>query len=164
MTYKLSQTHSIAKEIGDKLKQQHLQLVSAESCTGGQLAQTITSVPGASAWFERGFVTYSNLSKQQMLGIDEALINRYGPVSEEVLLAMAIGALNKSPANISIAITGIAGPDGGTEKTPVGTIWTAWVSKNAFSKTQCQHYTGDRLIIRYAAVEFALQTLLNLIT
>lgn len=163
MTYKLALTHSIAKEIGDKLKQRQLQLVTAESCTGGQLAQTITSVPGASTWFERGFITYSNLSKQQMLGVDETLINRYGPVSEEVVLAMSTGALNKSPASISIAITGIAGPDGGTEKLPVGTIWTAWVHKNAFSKTQCQHYTGDRLIIRYAAVEFALQTLLNLI-
>lgn len=163
MTYKLSQTHIIAKEIGDKLKQRQLQLVTAESCTGGQLAQTITSVPGASTWFERGFITYSNLSKQQMLGVDETLLNRYGPVSEEVVLAMASGALNKSPASIGIAITGIAGPNGGTEKIPVGTVWTAWVSKNAFSKTQCQHYTDDRLIVRYAAVEFALKTLLNLI-
>ena len=163
MTYKLSQTHSMAKEIGDKLKQHQLQLVTAESCTGGQLAQTITSVPGASTWFERGFITYSNLSKQQMLGIDESLLKQYGPVSEEVVLAMATGALNKSPASVSIAITGIAGPDGGTEQLPAGTIWTAWIRKNAFSKTECQHYTGDRLIIRYAAVEFALQTLLNLI-
>ena len=163
MSHPLSQVHCDAKKLGDKLKQQKLQLVTAESCTGGQLAQTITSVPGASTWFERGFVTYSNLSKQQTLGIDESLIKRYGPVSEEVVLAMAMGALNKSPASVSIAITGIAGPDGGTEKFSVGTIWTAWVSKNAFSKTECQHYTGDRLIIRYAAVEFALQTLLNLI-
>jgi nicotinamide-nucleotide amidase len=163
MSHILSQVHYDAKKLGDKLKQHQLQLVTAESCTGGQLAQTITSVPGASTWFERGFITYSSLSKQQILGIDETLLNRYGRVSEEVVLAMATGALNKSPAPISIAITGIAGPDGGTEKIPVGTIWTAWVSKNAFSKTQCQHYTGDRLIIRYAAVEFALQTLLNLI-
>lgn len=163
MNHALSQVHCDAKKLGDQLKLQHLQLVTAESCTGGQLAQTITSVPGASAWFERGFVTYSNLSKQQILGIDETLLNRFGPVSEEVVLAMATNALNKSPASVSIAITGIAGPDGGTEKIPVGTIWMAWVSKNAFSKTQCQHYTGDRLIIRYAAVEFALQTLLHLI-
>ncbi|MFZ0218802.1 MAG: CinA family protein [Candidatus Aquirickettsiella sp.] len=163
MNHALSQVHCDAKKLGDKLKQQHLQLVTAESCTGGQLAQTITSVPGASKWFERGFVTYSILAKQQMLEVDETLINQYGPVSEEVVLAMANGALNKSPANICIAISGIAGPQGGTEKLPVGTIWTAWVAKNAFSKTQCQHYIGDRLIIRYAAVEFALQTLLNLI-
>ncbi|MGC1854642.1 MAG: CinA family protein [Candidatus Aquirickettsiella sp.] len=162
MSHPLSQVHYDAKKLGDKLKQHHLQLVTAESCTGGQLAQTITSVPGASTWFERGFVTYSNLSKQQMLGIDESLFKRCGPVSEEIVLAMAKGALDKSSAHISIAITGIAGPDGGTEQLPVGTIWTAWVSKNAFSKTQCQHYTGDRLIIRYNAVEFALQTLLNL--
>lgn len=163
MNHSLSQVHCDTKKIGDKLKQYHLQLVTAESCTGGQLAQTITSIPGASEWFERGFVTYSVLSKQQLLGIDETLLNRYGPVSEEIALAMATGALNKSPASVSIAITGIVGPDGGTEKIPVGTIWTAWVRKNAFRKTQCQHYVGDRLIIRYAAVEFALQTLLNLI-
>ena len=163
MSHSLSQVHCDAKKLGDKLKQHHLQLVTAESCTGGQLAQTITSVPGASKWFERGFVTYSNLSKQQMLGINETLLNRYDPVSEEIALAMAKGALNKSPATVSIAITGIAGPNGGTEKIPVGTVWTAWIRKDGFSKTQCQHYTGDRLIIRYAAVEFALQTLLNLI-
>ncbi|OIZ95597.1 damage-inducible protein CinA [Candidatus Rickettsiella isopodorum] len=163
MTHSLSQVHCDAKKLGDQLKQQHLQLVTAESCTGGQLAQTITSVPGASAWFERGFVTYSRLSKQQVLGIDKTLFNQYGAVSKEVVLAMATGALNKSPASVSIAITGIAGPDGGTEQLPVGTIWTAWVSKNAFSKALCQHYSGDRLIIRYAAVEFALQTLLKLI-
>ena len=108
----LSQVHRFAKAIGDKLKQQHLQLVTAESCTGGQLAQTITSVSGASEWFERGFVTYSNLSKQQTLGVDKALLNQYGPVSEKTALAMAKGALKQSPASISIAITGIAGPGG----------------------------------------------------
>ena len=151
----LSQVHRFAKAIGDKLKQQHLQLVTAESCTGGQLAQTITSVSG-------GFVTYSNLSKQQTLGVDKALLNQYGPVSEKTALAMAKGALKQSPASISIAITGIAGPGGGSQETPVGTIWTAWASKKSFCQALCQHYSGDRLIIRYAAVEFALKTLLSL--
>ncbi len=159
VNHALSQVHCDAKKLGDKLKQLHLQLVTAESCTGGQLAQTITSIPGASAWFERGFITYSNLSKQQMLGINETFLNQYGPVSEETAIAMATGALNNSSAQISIAITGLAGPDGGTEQIPVGTLWTAWVGKD-FSKTQCQHHSGDRLIIRYNAVEFALQTLL----
>ena len=111
MANPVSQTHQLAKQIGDKLKQHHLLLATAESCTGGQLAQTITSIPGASAWFERGFITYSNLSKQQMLGVNQALLNQYGPVSEETALAMATGALNNSSAQISIAITGIAGPD-----------------------------------------------------
>lgn len=158
-----SQVHRFAKAIGDKLKQQCLQLATAESCTGGQLAQTLTSVSGASVWFERGFVTYSNLSKQQILGVDEALLNRYGPVSEKTVLAMAKGALKQSPASISIAITGIAGPDGGSQEIPVGTVWTAWASKKSFCQALCQHYSGDRLIIRYAAVEFALQTLLRLL-
>lgn len=159
----LSQVHSDAKKLGHKLKFLQLKLVTAESCTGGQLAQTITSVPGASKWFECGFVTYSILSKQQLLGIDESLLKQYGSVSEEVVLAMAKGALNKSSVQVSIAITGIAGSGGGTEKTPVGTVWTAWVQKYGFSKTHCQHHSGDRLIIRYNVVEFALQTLLNLI-
>lgn len=163
MTYKPSQTHFFAKEIGDRLQQHQLKLVTAESCTGGQLAQTITSVSGASKWFECGVVTYSILSKQRLLGIDDSFLKRYGSVSEEIVLAMAKGALNKSPAHVSIAITGIAGPDGGTEKIPVGTVWTAWVQKDGFSKTQRQHHSGDRLIIRYNAVKFALQTLLNLI-
>ncbi|MFM2322130.1 MAG: Nicotinamide-nucleotide amidohydrolase PncC [Pseudomonadota bacterium] len=158
----LSQVHRFAKAIGDKLKQQRLQLVTAESCTGGQLAQTITSVPGASVWFERGFITYSNLSKQQILGVDEALLNQYGPVSEKTALAMATGALKQSPANISIAITGIAGPDGGSQEIPVGTVWTAWAKQKSFHQAVCQHYAGDRLTIRYAAVEFALLTLLKL--
>lgn len=162
MTYKLSQTHMLAKEIGDRLKKHQLKLVTAESCTGGQLAQTITSISGASTWFDRGFITYSNLSKLQMLGIDATLLHQYDPVSEQLALAMATGALNKSSANISIAITGIAGPEGGTEKNPIGTVWTAWVGKD-FSQAQHQHHSGDRLIIRYNAVEFALQTLLNLI-
>ncbi|TLY48325.1 MAG: CinA family protein [Gammaproteobacteria bacterium] len=162
MANPVSQTHQLAKQIGDKLKQHHLLLATAESCTGGQLAQTITSIPGTSAWFERGFITYSNLSKQQMLGVNETLLNQYGPVSEETAIAMATGALNNSAAQISISITGIAGPNGGTEKNPVGTLWTAWVGKD-FNKTLCQHHSGDRLIIRYNAVEFALQTLLNLL-
>ena len=158
----LSQVHRFAKAIGDKLKQQHLQLVTAESCTGGQLAQTITSVSGASEWFERGFVTYSNLSKQQTLGVDKALLNQYGPVSEKTALAMAKGALKQSPASISIAITGIAGPGGGSQKTPFWTICNASATKKTFCQALCQHYSGDRLIIRYAAVEFALKTLLSL--
>lgn len=162
MSYQLSQTHFFVKEIGDRLRQLHLKLVTVESCTGGQLAQTITSIPGASTWFDRGFIAYSNLSKIQMLGVNQTLLNQYGPVSEKIAMAMAIGALKNSPAQISIAITGLAGPDGGTEKIPVGTIWTAWVGKD-FSETHCQHHSGDRLIIRYNAVEFALQTLLNLL-
>ncbi|EDP46886.1 CinA family protein [Rickettsiella grylli] len=158
----LSHVHDHAKKIGDKLQQRHLKLVTCESCTGGQLAQTITSIPGASAWFECGWVTYSLLSKQQLLGIDPALLKQYGPVSEETVLAMAKAALAKSAAQLSIAITGIAGPEGGTKKNPVGTLWMAWVG-NTLSKTHCQHYSGERLIIRYNAVEFALKTLLNLL-
>ena len=163
MSYKPSTIHLLAKDIGDKLQKHQFMLVTAESCTGGQLAQTITSIAGASAWFERGFITYSNLSKQQMLGVNQTLLNQFGPVSEETAIAMATGALKNSAAQVSIAITGIAGPDGGTEKTPVGTLWTTWIGKD-FSKTLCQHHSGDRLIIRYNAVEFALQTLLNLLS
>lgn len=158
-----SQIHAIAEQLGTKLKMLHLQLASAESCTGGQLAQTITSIPGSSQWFERGFVTYSLRSKQELLGISANTLEQYSPYSKEIVEKMARGVLQKSPANISIAITGIAGPEGGTKENPVGTIYFAWLHQKAFCKIDKQHFYGDRLIIRYAAVEFALKNLLVLI-
>ena len=161
MTHSLSQVHCDAKKLGDQLKQQHLQLVTAESCTGGQLAQTITSVPGASAWFERGFVTYSRLSKQQVLGVNQTLLNQYGSVSKEVVLAMATGALNKSPAHVSIAITGIAGPDGGTASKPIGTVFIACSLKNDTTNFEQFLFQGSRQEVRLRAAEEAINMLLK---
>ena len=158
-----SPANALSEQLGRLLKQHHLKLATAESCTGGQLAQTITAIPGSSAWFERGFISYSNLSKQELLGVSEKTLNNCGAVSQETAEEMAKGVLKKSPADISVAITGIAGPDGGTKKNPVGTICFAWAYRNSTSESCAQHFDGDRLIIRYAAVEFSLKKLINFV-
>jgi nicotinamide-nucleotide amidase len=138
-----------------------LMLVTAESCTGGGVAQAITEVAGSSAWFERGFVTYSNLSKQQMLGVSEKTLNQYGAVSEATVREMVAGALNNSAAQVALAVSGIAGPDGGTPDKPVGTVWFAWGIKNGETFVQRHQIDGDRAEVRAQAVQIALQGLIN---
>lgn len=155
---------ALAADIGKQLRAHDLMLCVAESCTGGQLAQVITSVAGSSNWFERGFVTYSNEAKQEMLGVKENIISRYGAVSEQTAHAMAEGALRHSHADLSIAITGIAGPDGGTAEKPVGTVWFAWAGKNIATQTQHQQFSGDRIAISDQAVQFALKVMLEILT
>ena len=113
----------LAAQVGGLLKAHGLLLTTAESCTGGGVAQAITGIAGSSAWFERGFVTYSNLSKQQMLGVSVAMLAQYGAVSEAVVREMVAGALANSGAQVALAVSGIAGPDGGTADKPVGTVW-----------------------------------------
>lgn len=158
-----SQVHALSEQLGTLLKQHQLKLATAESCTGGQLAQTITAIPGASLWFELGFITYSNLSKQALLGVSEETLRLYGAVSKETAAAMAEGVLKNSVADISIAITGIAGPSGGTKTKPVGTVYFAWSDKNSICET-CKHqFDGERLIIRYDAVAFSLKKLILLL-
>jgi len=130
-------------------------LVTAESCTGGGLAYAITAIPGSSKWFERGFVTYSNESKQELLGVSSNTLEKYGAVSEQTVIEMAHGALRNSHADFSIAITGIAGPDGGTAEKPVGTVWFAWGTKDKI-QSQLKFFQGDRKSIREQAIEYAL--------
>lgn len=142
------------------LKQRRYKLVTAESCTAGLLAAEITSVSGSSDWFDRGFVTYSNESKQEMLAVKSETLEKFGAVSEETAREMAEGALQKSHATISLSVTGIAGPDGGTPEKPVGTVWFAWASKGLFDTfSLVQHFEGDRTSIRRQATQFALETL-----
>ncbi len=142
------------------LKQHHYTLVTAESCTAGLLAAEITSVPGSSDWFDRGFVTYSNLSKHEMLSVKLETLEKFGAVSEQTAREMAEGALQKSNATISLAVTGIAGPDGGTPEKPVGTVWFAWASRGLFETfALIQHFQGDRANIRHLATQFSLETL-----
>jgi nicotinamide-nucleotide amidase len=152
-------TTLIAKNLGIFLQQHQIKLVTAESCTGGGLAQAITAIPGSSGWFERGFVTYSNASKQELLGVKSSTLETYGAVSEQTAIEMAEGALRASHAQLSIAITGIAGPDGGSADKPVGTVWFAW-SLNNVTQSELQLFSGDRLSIREQAVIFALEKLL----
>lgn len=142
------------------LKNQRYTLVTAESCTAGLLAAEITSVSGSSDWFDRGFVTYSNLSKQEMLSVKAETLEKFGAVSEDTAREMAEGALQKSAATISLSVTGIAGPDGGTPNKPVGTVCFGWASKGLFDPfTMVQHFEGDRSSIRQQATQFALETL-----
>lgn len=141
------------------IKHRHL-LATAESCTGGMIAAACTDLAGASDWFERGFVTYSNAAKTEMLGVPAALIEQEGAVSEAVARAMADGALAHSQAHVSLAVTGVAGPTGGSDAKPVGTVWFAWCVGGE-THSEMQHFPGDRAAIRAATLRYALQRLLG---
>lgn len=153
----------LANELGDLLIQRGIMLVSAESCTGGWIGQTITAIAGSSRWYERGFITYSNLSKQEMLGVDERVLNKFGAVSEQIASQMASGAISHSHAQISIAVTGIAGPGGATEGKPVGMICHGWAIKDGLVKSAVCMLEGDRETIRKQAVAIALQGAIDLL-
>jgi nicotinamide-nucleotide amidase len=138
-------------------------LVTAESCTGGWVGQAVTAVPGSSAWYERGYITYSNTAKCEMLGVQQAILDQYGAVSPQTAQEMAIGALNRSHAQISVSITGIAGPDGGTAEKPVGIVCFAWATQEGLVQQETCHFTGDREAIRRQAVATALQGILRIL-
>lgn len=159
----MNQFTVLIKEIAWLLKERHWQLVTAESCTGGLVASQLTEIPGSSVWFERGFVTYSNLAKQEMLAVPKELIDQFGAVSEEVASAMAIGALQHSVADIALSVTGIAGPDGGTIEKPVGTVCFAWATRDAPVHMVRKQFLGTRQEIRFASSQEALQGVLTLI-
>ena len=160
MNQSISSRVQILSELLETLS---LKIVLAESCTGGLLAAYLTALAGSSHWFDRGFVTYSNTAKIESLGVSPALIEQHGAVSEEVAIAMALGALKHSEAQTSIAITGIAGPGGGTKHKPVGTVCFAWaiqkLSNPELLVAKTQHFTGDRQTIREQACIYALQEL-----
>ena len=153
----------LAAQVGEALKSRGLLLVTAESCTGGGIAQAITEVAGSSAWFERGFVTYSNLSKQQMLGVRRETIDLHGAVSEMTVREMAAGALANSAAQVAVAVSGVAGPTGGTPEKPVGTVWFAWGYKGGALQAQRYQLKGNRAEIRARSVRIALEGTLNLL-
>jgi nicotinamide-nucleotide amidase len=148
--------------LGQALSARNWTLATAESCTGGLLAGAVTTIPGSSAWFERGFVTYSNESKVELLGVSPATLTRYGAVSEETAREMADGAIAHSQADVAIAITGIAGPDGGSADKPVGTVWLVWRQRHGNSGTQTHCFPGNRETVRQRAVTTALECLIAL--
>ena len=154
---------SLAEQSGRLLLMNEFALVTAESCTGGGLAEIITRVPGCSAWFDRGFITYSNSSKQEILGITHDVLNMYGAVSEETARAMVDGALTNSHAQVGIAITGIAGPEGGTDEKPVGTVCLAWQQEGDSIRSVQVLFDGDRQQIRHQACLMALQGLIDML-
>jgi len=153
----------LAAQVGGALKSHGLKLATAESCTGGGVAYAITDVAGSSAWFERGFITYSNLAKQQMLGVSEATLIQHGAVSEAVVREMVAGALANSAAQLALAVSGIAGPEGGTPDKPVGTVWFAWGIKHGATHAQRHQIDGNRAAVRAQAVRVALQGALDLL-
>lgn len=150
----------LASDVGQALHAKGQLLATAESCTGGGVAQAVTDIAGCSAWFERGFVTYTNLSKTEMLGVPAQLIASHGAVSEEVAAAMARGALAHSGAHVAVATTGIAGPGGAVAGKPVGTVCFGWASAGAV-QTERQVFAGDRQAVREQAVAHALRGLLK---
>ncbi|MDF1796261.1 MAG: CinA family protein [Coxiellaceae bacterium] len=151
---------ALSEQLGDLLKQQQRVLALAESCTGGGIAQTITAIAGSSAWFDRGFVTYSNQAKMDMLSVKAVTLDSDGAVSEATAKQMAQGAVDHSLADISLSVTGIAGPDGGSDQKPVGTVWFG-VANNDQLIAERQLFPGDRFAVRQAAVEYALQLLIR---
>jgi len=154
---------TLAADVGARLKRSAQWLATAESCTGGGLTEALTAIPGSSAWFERGFITYSNLAKQELLGVPEEMIAQHGAVSAVVARAMAEGVLAHSHAQFAIAITGIAGPGGGSAEKPVGTVIIAWAGTQRESREQQYAFVGDRAMIRRQSVLAALQGLLRYI-
>ncbi len=156
--------YELAVQIGAALRTRKLILATAESCTGGWIGKVITDVPGSSGWFDRGFVTYSNVAKTELLGVSAAMLNRLGAVSGEVVAAMATGALERSRAHVTVAVSGIAGPDGGSADKPVGTVYMAWALRDGLIQTECHHFNGDRDQVRLETVATALQGVLDVLT
>ncbi|HQT81266.1 MAG: damage-inducible protein CinA [Ferrovum sp. 37-45-19] len=151
----------LAQRVGLLLLNQGQLLALAESCTGGGIAALITEISGSAQWFERGFVTYSNLSKEQVLGVPAATLSQYGAVSEEVVKAMAEGALLHSVAHWAVAVSGVAGPTGGSSQKPVGTVCVAWAHQGGPCEVQTYHFDGDRQQVRAQTTRYALQGLIT---
>lgn len=152
----------LALQVGRRLLAKRRRVVTAESCTGGWIGKALTDIPGSSQWFEMAFVTYSNAAKTKYLGVRAATLVRYGAVSEEVAREMARGALRASDAEVAVAVTGIAGPDGGSPLKPVGTVWFCWAKRRGRRlslRTRRVRFSGDRRTVRASAVALAMRGL-----
>lgn len=149
----------VSAQLGSLLHAQRLILTTAESCTGGGVSAAITDIAGSSAWFDRAFITYSNEAKMEMLGVSAATLEQFGAVSEQTVVEMVEGAIQNSKANIGVSISGIAGPGGGTELKPVGTVCFAWADSSDWKKVETVCFSGDRAQVRLQAVEHALKVL-----
>ena len=150
---------NISETVGQLLLQKGWVLTTAESCTGGGIASAITDIAGSSQWFDRAFITYSNEAKMEMLGVKQQTLEQFGAVSEATVIEMAQGALTHSNASIAISVSGIAGPSGGSDDKPVGTVCFAWQSAFGWNKVETHYLSGDRTQVRHQAVQLALVTL-----
>ena len=148
---------ALAGRLGERLLAAGLMAATAESCTGGWIAKTFTDIAGSSAWFDRGFVTYSNEAKQELLGVRDETLAVHGAVSEATVREMVAGALARSRAGVVVAVSGIAGPGGGTPDKPVGTVWLAWGRRGGVCRAELQRFAGDRELVRRQAVARAIQ-------
>lgn len=155
-------TGEICQSLAERLTKSGLKLATAESCTGGMIAAACTDLPGSSAWFDRGFITYSNAAKTELLAVEERLLRRAGAVCEGVARAMVLGALSHSQAQVAISVTGVAGPTGGSPAKPVGTVWFGFAVPGQVI-TEKRHFEGDRAQVRTATVHHALKRLLELL-
>jgi nicotinamide-nucleotide amidase len=153
--------YELAARAGRELHSRGLMLATAESCTGGWIAEAVTMIPGSSAWFERGFVTYTYISKREMLAVKESTLEKHGAVAEPVVLEMVEGALKASHAQVAVAVSGVAGPSGGTPQKPVGTVCLAWGLKDRAPFAETRHFPGDREEVRRASVVHALTVLIE---
>ena len=156
--------NNLAVEVGNLLIDNGLKVATVESCTGGWIAQTITNISGSSAWFDRGFVTYSNEAKQELVGVSSDTLKAHGAVSRQVALEMALGGVKNSQAKIAVSVTGIAGPDGGTPDKPVGTVWIGWAKQHKSATAEHFRFEGNRYEVRLASVEQALKGLVTVLT
>jgi nicotinamide-nucleotide amidase len=154
---------ALARALGRKCLVKRVVVATAESCTGGGVATAITRIAGSAKWFDRGFVTYSNDAKREMLGVSQRSLRNHGAVSKEVAREMALGALARSPADVSVAITGIAGPTGGSRAKPVGTVWFAWASRDGMVQARRFRFKGGRVEVRLQSVSVAIQGLTDLL-
>jgi nicotinamide-nucleotide amidase len=154
---------ALAARVGTNFKAREWTLATAESCTGGWIAKIRTDIAGSSAWFDRGFVTYSNASKMEMLGVQEGILSAFGAVSAETVVAMTQGALARSHADVAVAVSGIAGPEGGAPDKPVGTVWLGWAVRGQHVRRQRYVFSGDRESVRIQSVAAALKVVLDIV-
>lgn len=155
--YPTESLQDLAHRVGAVLFARGWRLATAESCTGGGVAETVTDIAGSSAWFECGFVTYSNAAKHRMLGVSDDTLSHHGAVSSATAEAMITGALTHSEADLAVAISGVAGPGGGSDEKPVGTVWFAWAVRGNPPEVRCEQLDGDRLAVRQASIRIALE-------
>jgi nicotinamide-nucleotide amidase len=158
----MTEIDELSERLGEACRRASLLVATAESCTGGGLGEAVTRTPGSSAWYDRGFVTYSNAAKVDLLGVRQETLGSHGAVSEAVAREMALGALHQSDADLAVAVTGVAGPEGGTATKPVGLVWFAWAALDGEVRTKFEVFGGDRAAIRRQAVAEALRGLLSL--
>lgn len=157
-------TETLAQQLGKHLQARALKVTTVESCTGGGIAAAITDVAGSSHWFDMGFVTYSNQAKQAMVGVSDFSLSKHGAVSDAVVREMAQGALARSGANVAVAVSGVAGPAGGTKDKPVGTVWFAWAADfREEMVVQCSRFNGGRAEVRHQAIMAALRGLIEIV-